>query len=205
MKPCERQTHRPSGTPLGALFRGTTAGVVGTAAMDLLLYRRYRRGGGSQDFWEWELSGGLSDWDGAPAPALVGKRLVEGLFQVDLSPRWARTTNNLTHWGFGKLWGGGYGLAAGSTTMPPVLSGLALGTVVWGQGYVVLPLAKLYRPIWEYDAKTLVKDYSAHLVYGVTTALAFRALSACGKPGRGIRSNRPCRRSQGRERILPAT
>src|SRR5436190_1999905 len=87
-------------TPLGALFRGTTAGAVGTAAMDLVLYRRYRRGGGSQGFWEWELSGGLSGWDGAPAPALVGKRLVEGLFQVELSPRWARTMNNLTHWGF---------------------------------------------------------------------------------------------------------
>ena len=172
--------------------------------MDLLLYRRYRRGGGSQCFWKWELSGGLTEWDGAPAPALVGKRLVEGLFQVELSPRWARTMNNITHWGFGKLWGGGYGLVAGSATTPPVLSGLALGTVVWGQGYVVLPLAKLYRPIWEYDARTLAQDYSAHLAYGVTTAMAFRALTAVGRPRRGIRGRGLLRCSKGREGAVAA-
>jgi hypothetical protein len=174
-------------TPLGALFRGTTSGAAGTAAMDLLLYRRYRRGGGSQGFWGWELSEGLSDWEDAPAPALVGKRLVEGLFQVELSPRWARVANNVTHWGYGKMWGGSYGLVAGSTAAPHAWFGLALGTVAWGSGYVVLPLAKLYQPIWEYDAKTLAKDYSAHLVYGVTTAVVFRLLAPRRRcPGRPV-------------------
>ena len=165
-------------TPLGALFRGTTAGAVGTAAMDLLWYSRYRRGGGTQGFLEWETSAGLTGWDGAPAPALVGKRLAEGLFGIELAPTWARLTNNLTHWGTGKLWGGQYGLVAGSFGAGSVVGGgLALGTAAWGSSYVVLPLAKLYQPIWEYDAKTLAKDYSAHLVYGLTTAIAFRLLS----------------------------
>ena len=173
-------------TPLGALFRGTTSGAVGVAAMDLLLYRRYRSGGGGQGFWEWELSGGLADWEDAPAPAIVGKRLVEGLFQVELSPRWARAANNLTHWGYGKLWGGSYGLLAGSAAVPHPWYGLALGTAAWGSGYVVLPLAKLYQPIWEYDAKTLAKDYSAHLVYGVTTAVVFRLLAPCRRRAVGV-------------------
>jgi hypothetical protein len=31
-------------------------------------------------------------------------------------------------------------------------------------GYVILPLAGLYKPIWEYDARTLADDLSAHLV-----------------------------------------
>jgi hypothetical protein len=44
---------------------------------------------------------------------------------------------------------------------------------VWLSGYVVLPLAHLYKPIWEYDPKTLAQDLSAHLVYGLTTAAAF--------------------------------
>jgi hypothetical protein len=35
-------------------------------------------------------------------------------------------------------------------------------------------LAKLYKPIWEYDPKTLADDLSAHLVYGVGTATAFQ-------------------------------
>ena len=44
--------------------------------------------------------------------------------------------------------------------------------------YAVLPLAKLYKPIWEYDRKTLAKDLSAHLAYGLATAAAFRLLTA---------------------------
>jgi hypothetical protein len=41
---------------------------------------------------------------------------------------------------------------------------------------VLLPLAKLYRPIWEYDVKVLAKDLGDHLVYGVSTAGAERLL-----------------------------
>jgi hypothetical protein len=31
-------------------------------------------------------------------------------------------------------------------------------------------IAQLGEPIWEYDYKTLAKDLSAHLVYGLATA-----------------------------------
>ena len=48
----------------------------------------------------------------------------------------------------------------------------------WLQSYAVLVPAKLYKPIWKYDIKTLWKDLSAHLVYGFTTATTFRALAA---------------------------
>ena len=34
-------------TPLGAVVRGLVAGVAGTAAMDTLLFARYRQGGGT--------------------------------------------------------------------------------------------------------------------------------------------------------------
>jgi hypothetical protein len=40
----------------------------------------------------------------------------------------------------------------------------------------VLPAIGVYRPIWEYDLETLGNDLSAHLVFGVCTATAFRAL-----------------------------
>jgi hypothetical protein len=42
---------------------------------------------------------------------------------------------------------------------------------------MVLPLAKLYEPIWKYDLKVLANDLSAHHLYGLTTAAAFRLLS----------------------------
>ena len=99
------------------------------------------------------------------------------MFDVELPPRRARAVNNATHWGFGILSGGGYGIVADSLRKPQVLYGLPFGASVWAGGYVVLPLAKLYKPIWEYDAKTLADDLSAHLLYGLTTAVAFELLS----------------------------
>ena len=80
-------------TPVAAIGRGVIAGAVGTAAMDVLLFSRYRRGGGASRFRDWELSSGVSSWDNAPAPAHVGKRLVEGLFATELPARRARLVN----------------------------------------------------------------------------------------------------------------
>jgi hypothetical protein len=37
----------PTLTPVGAIVRGAVAGVAGTAAMDALLFARYRRNGGT--------------------------------------------------------------------------------------------------------------------------------------------------------------
>ena len=39
-------------------------------------------------------------------------------------------------------------------TALPHTDGLVLGPVVFASGYVVLALAKLYKPIWEYDGPT---------------------------------------------------
>lgn len=88
-------------TPVGALIRGILAGAVGAVAMDLLWFYRYKRGGGESSFVDWEFSAGLDDWSKAPAPAQVGKRLFEALFQQELSPRWVALTNNVMHWIYG--------------------------------------------------------------------------------------------------------
>src|SRR5689334_2759670 len=164
-------------TPVGAVIRGLIAGSVGTAAMDAVLFARYKRGGGDSGFKNWESSAGLTGWEQAPAPAQVGKRLAEGLFRVELPPTSARLVNNLTHWGYGIVNGGLYGLIAESLPTPRVTYGLPFGAAVWASGYVILPATKLYEPIWKYDPKTLAKDLSAHLVYGLTTAAALRLLS----------------------------
>ena len=160
-------------TPVSAVVRGLLAGAIGTAVMDALLFARYRRGGGETRFADWEFSAGLDRWEDAPAPAHVGKRLVEGLFAIQLPPQRARLVNNVTHWGFGILSGAGYGLVAGSLPSPRIGYGLPFGASVWAGGYVVLPAAKLYEPIWKYDVKTLANDLSAHLVYGLATGAAY--------------------------------
>jgi hypothetical protein len=165
-------------SPLAAIARGLIAGAVGTIAMDTLLFARYKRGGGELSFRAWEFSSGVSGWEDAPAPALVGKRLVEGLSQRELSPDRAALVNNVTHWGYGMFAAAQYGIVAGSLRAPRRRYGLPFGAGVWGASYVMLPALGLYEPIWHYDRKTLAKDLSAHLVYGLGTASAFHALSA---------------------------
>jgi hypothetical protein len=107
-------------TPVGAVVRGLVAGAVGTAAMDTLLYVRYRRGGGKEGFRRWEFSGDVRGWDDAPAPAQVGRRLVDGVFQRTLPDSKARLVNNITHWAYGIVAGASYGVLAGSLRRPRV-------------------------------------------------------------------------------------
>ncbi len=168
-------------SPLGAVVRGVVAGAVGTVALDAVNYAQYRAGGGTDNPLTWEFSAGLDSWEKAPAPAQVGKRLYEGLLQRELPPSSARLVNNVTHWGYGMFWGAQFGVVAASTR-PRRLRGPLFGTLVWLSGYVVLPMAKLYQPIWEYDRKTLAKDWSGHLAYGTGTSVAFKVLS--GRRGR---------------------
>jgi hypothetical protein len=164
-------------TPLGAVMRGAAAGAVGTIAMDLLWFSRYRHDGGDGRFVDWESSVGLSSWDEAPAPAQFGRRLIQGVLQRDLPPERARLLNNIVHWATGVGWSAAFGLVSGSLPNRRSWHGLILGAGVWAQSYAVLVPAKLYKPMWEYDAETLWKDLSAHLVYGLSTATVFRVLA----------------------------
>ncbi len=168
---------QPAVSPLAAVVRGLVAGAAGTLAMDALWFARYRRGGGGSTFPKWEFSLDVNSWDQAPAPAQVGQRMVEGLFKREIPVSRAELVNNVTHWGYGLLGGLQYGIVVGSLHHPRIRYGVPFGASVWGASYVVLPAAKLYKPIWEYDKKTLAKDLSAHLVYGVGTATAFELLS----------------------------
>jgi hypothetical protein len=166
----------PGVTPLGAVLRGAVAGAVGTAAMDAFWYARHRIGGGTQDPLSWEF-GGPSDWESVSAPAQLGRRLFEGFTQRPLGARWARLTNNVMHWGYGISWGAMFGVVGGSLRRLRPAEGPLLGATVWGSGYVVLPVAGLYKPIWKYSIGELAPDLGAHLIYGTTTVGAFAVLA----------------------------
>ncbi len=162
---------------LRSTIRGAGASAFGTLAMDVVLYRRYRRDGGDVAFAGWETSDGLTSWEAAPAPALVARKLLEGGLRREVPTRFARVLNNATHWAFGMAAGAGYGLLAGSGRPPKVWLGVPFGAAVWAEGYIVLPLLGVYEPIWRYDLRTLAKDLSAHIVFGTATAAAFHVLS----------------------------
>ncbi|MEO5678911.1 MAG: hypothetical protein ABIS47_04500 [Acidimicrobiales bacterium] len=163
--------------PMGTVLRGATAGALGTIGMDLLLYSRYRRDGGSDRFSAWELAAGTESWDEAPTPGLVGRRVARDVLHRDPPDSAAALTTNVVHWATGCQWGAAYGLLAAATGRPGVRSGAVLGLVACSTSYAVLPLLGLYKPIWEYEAATLAKDYRAHLVFGTVTGVAFWALA----------------------------
>lgn len=159
--------------PLGSIARGALAGLAGTAAMDLVQYLRYRSGGGRDGLLHYEFSA-VESFETAPAPAKIAKRLVDGLSPTTLPDGTANLANNLVHWGYGIAWGGALGLAADVCRPTRVWWGPLLGATVFSVDYVVLPLTGFYRPIWEYDAQTLAKDWADHLVYGAVAGVGMR-------------------------------
>ncbi len=163
-------------TPLAAVASGLLAGAVGTISMDTVRYVMYRRGGGKDAPLAWEFAP-VDSWAQAPDPGVVAKRLVEGFTRKQIPDRWAWLTSTVAHWAYGSATAAAYGIVVGSLRRPHPLLGLPFGAAVWALGYVVLPEGGLYRPIWEYDTKTLAKDLGAHLAYGAGTGATFWLLA----------------------------
>jgi hypothetical protein len=163
-------------TPLASVAAGVLAGVVGTVCLDTVHYLKYRRTGGTESPLAWEFAP-VDSWEKAPAPGQVARRVIEGFTRRKLDDRWAWLTSTIAHWAYGSVAAAGYGILAGSLPRPNPLYGLPFGAAVWATGYVVLPEGGLYKPIWEYDAKTLAIDLSAHLAYGAGTGTTFWVLA----------------------------
>ena len=157
---------------IGRVVRGAVAGLAGTVAMDLVWYRRYRAGGGEGGFADWEVTQDVASWDEAPAPAQMGRKLVQAVGR-DVPLERAAALTNLMHWAYGTSWTVGYGLVL---RRRPWWAGPAFGATVWASDYVTLPLAGVYQPIWTYDAGTLWQDLSAHLVFGAAADATLRLL-----------------------------
>lgn len=169
------RTPKHSMTPLAAIVAGSLAGLVGTVGLDAVHYLKYRREGGGETPFGWEFAP-VDSWEKAPDPGQVAKRLIEGFTQRKLPDRWAWPVSTVMHWSYGTAWGALYGVLAGSLRKPHALYGLPFGAAVWVSGYVILPEGGLYKPIWQYDAKTLATDLSAHLAYGAGTGATFALL-----------------------------
>jgi hypothetical protein len=159
-------------TPLGAVVGGFLAGAVGTVALDTYQYLRYRKGGGTDSPLAWEFPP-VENWDQAPAPGQVARRVIEGFTQKPLPDQSASLISTIMHWGYGSANGAAYGVVAGSLRRPTPETGLPFGVAVWLTGYAVLPLGGFYQPIWKYDVKTLAEDLGGHLAFGATTGTVF--------------------------------
>lgn len=163
-------------TPLAAVAGGLLAGVVGTVCLDTVQYLKYRRAGGTDSPLAWEFAP-VRTWEQAPDPGQVARRVIEGFTQRKLPDRWAFPVSTAMHWGYGSGAAALYGILAGSLHRPHAAYGLPFGAAVWVSGYVILPEGGLYKPIWDYDAKTLAWDLTGHLAYGAGTGVTFRLLT----------------------------
>jgi hypothetical protein len=165
--------------PLRRMVAGAAAGAVGTLAMDLLWYRRYRSAGGEESFRDWELAAGTESFDDAGAPANFARRAASAV-GVEIPDRHAGEATLAVHW----LTGLGYAavvLGMIDRRRNVAASGLATGAGAFLNSYAVLGAMGLYEPMWEYDADTLAEDLSAHLLFGATSAVVYRALTAGGR------------------------
>ena len=159
-------------TPLAAVAGGLLAGAVGTVCLDTVQYLRHRRAGGTEGPLAWEFAP-VDTWEQAPDPGQVAKRVIEGFTQRKLPDRWAFPVSTVMHWAYGSSAAAMYGILAGSLRRPHAAYGLPFGAAVWTSGYVILPEGGLYKPILEYDAKTLAWDLTGHLAYGAGTGVTF--------------------------------
>jgi hypothetical protein len=168
---------------------GVLAGLAGTVCLDAVNYLKYRRSAGTDDPISWEFAP-IESWEKAPAPGQVAKRLIEGFTQREIPDRAAFLISTVAHWGYGAAAGAAYGVVAGSLPTPRARYGVAFGAAVFGNDYVAMPIAGLYKPIWRYSLKVLGVDLGAHLAYGVGTGIAFKTLSrgitAAARCGTGV-------------------
>jgi hypothetical protein len=141
-----------------SIARGLLAGAAGTAAMTAVQTAYYKATGA----------------ESSSVPAEVGKRVIGGLLQREVPEGRDGALNTAMHVLYGTSWGAVLGLAAAGRKPG---SGVLFGLTVWGASLVQLPAMKLAPPVWEYDATTLAPDVGFHLVYGVTTATAYKALA----------------------------
>lgn len=145
------------GTVASSIGKGLVAGVVGTAAMTVSssLEARIRRRAASS----------------APARA-TAKVLGIKEFEDDIA---AARFNDISHWGYGTMWGVARGLLA-ATGMSPRTATAAHGAAVWGSAQVTLPALEVAPPFVFWGRKEVAIDLWHHGVYALATGLAYRLI-----------------------------
>ena len=142
-------------------LRGAIAGLAGTAAMTVAQ----------------TAFGRATATPPSTAPAEGARKALFRVTGTKVARRHTPQLNLATHFGYGAGWGAVYG-----TATPRPTSGVGFGAVVWGAGLGLLPGLGLAAPVWRQDPRRAAPDLAFHVVYGVATAEADRALRAPGVP-----------------------
>ncbi len=95
--------------------------------------------------------------------------------------------NDLSHWGYGTIWGAARGLLA-ALGLPPRAATAAHGAAVWGSAQVALPALDIAPPAIFWAPKEIMIDAFHHAVYALATGVVYELLSS--GPGVRGRTNR---------------
>jgi hypothetical protein len=165
-------------SPLAAVGLGLGAGLIGTGFMTAWqeTVARFKRSMTPK-----HMDNGDDPWARAPAPAQVGRLLVQTVLRRDVPPERIPLFTNAVHWGFGTVMGAAYGLAQATVRGKPIVTGPLFGLGVWAQSYATLVPMGLYKPPWRYPARSIAKDVSYHLVYGTGTAAGYKLLRSTSR------------------------
>jgi hypothetical protein len=167
-------------TPLAAILKGALAGAAGTAAMTA--HQKLRRRSSEHDAESEEGATHSADeqadpWESAPAPAQVGKRLIEAASGRSVSPRAIPALTQVMHWSYGSLWGSMYAIGRESVRARAPLLGPFFGLGVWVASYTQLVAVGIYQPPWMYSAGAVLDEIGYHVTYGTTVAVTYSELA----------------------------
>lgn len=154
------------------VLKGAIAGLVGGIAATIVM-------GGFQS-----LLSSLSEGDkkskkknGEPSNVKAAEKISEGVFDHRLTKSEKQPAGEAMHYAMGAVSGLIYGIASELAPVTTTGAGLPFGAAVWlAADDIVVPALGLSKPITEFPLSTHVSALSAHLVYGLTTDLARRAV-----------------------------
>jgi hypothetical protein len=170
---------------LAVIATGILAGAAGTVAMTAHQELRQRLARGNKQTQDPEQPSGDRNepdpWQSAPAPAQVGKRLIEGLLRRPVPAKAIPMLTQVMHWSYGSAWGGAYAITRKSARGRISLVGPLFGLGVWAVSYIQLVPLGIYEPPWSYPLSSIADEIGYHLTYGATVAIAYNLLAGQGR------------------------
>jgi putative membrane protein len=170
----------------GSIWIGAAAGLiggaVGTWAMSQFqgLWSNVVHGyespsaGGRHDARDWQERNDGENANEIAAQTVAAHTIARRLTRPELT-----VAAPLVHYAFGSVMGALYGILAERARRVPAAAGAGFGTAVWiGADELAMPMLGLARRDTDYPLEAHAQSFAAHLVYGVTTDLARRAVRA---------------------------
>jgi hypothetical protein len=111
-------------------------------------------------------------------PEQMAQRLADETSDEVVTPRTRRAVALPMHFGFGAVSGALFGVSAGRTNVPPILSGIPFALLVWIVSYLGwIPAARILPPATDHPAGRNALMIVAHGVWGAATGSWFRTLT----------------------------